>query len=64
MAPYRDNICIIGVLEGEEKEKKKFLKITAEEFPYMGKETVTKSRKLRESTGRISPRRNIYIVLK
>lgn len=30
----------------------------------MGKETVTKSRKLRESAGRISPRRNIYIVLK
>ena len=30
----------------------------------MGKETVTKSRKLRESAGRISPRRNMYIVFK
>ena len=38
------NICIIGVPEGEEREKglgKIFEEIIAENFPSMGKETVT-----------------------
>ena len=38
------NICIIGVPEGEEREKgpeKIFEDVIAENFPNMGKETVT-----------------------
>ena len=48
------NICIIRVPEGEEREKgpeKIFEEIIAENFPNLGKETVTKSRKHRESQG-------------
>ena len=47
----RTNICIIGVPEGEEKEKspeKIFEDIIAENFPNTRKETL-KSRKSRES---------------
>ena len=46
------NICIIGVPEGEEKEKgpeKIFEEIIAEKFPNMGKEIVTPVQKCRES---------------
>ena len=44
MAHYRDNTHIVGVPEGEEREKipeKIFEKIIAKNFPKMGKETVT-----------------------
>ena len=46
------NIHIIGVPEGEEREngpKKIFEEIIVENFPNMGKEIATKSRKCRES---------------
>ena len=42
------NICIIGVPEGEERERlpeKNFEEIIAENFPIMGKETVTQVQK-------------------
>ena len=44
----RKNICIIGVPEGEEREKgpeRIFEEIIVENFPHMGKEIATKSRK-------------------
>ena len=47
-----NNILIIGVPEGEEREKgpeKIFEEIIAENFPNMGKEKPPKSRKCRES---------------
>ena len=43
------NICIIGVPEGEEREKrheKIFEEIIAENFPNMGKETVQESQRI------------------
>ena len=46
------NIRIIGISEGGEREKgpeKIFEEILAENFPNLGKETVTQSRKCRES---------------
>ena len=56
------NIHIIGVPEGEEREKGAeniFENIIAEKFPNLGKETVTKSRKHREyHTGCVFPKRN------
>ena len=48
----RTNIRIIGVAEEEEKKnrsEKIFEEIIAKNFPNMGKETATKSRKHRES---------------
>ena len=48
----RNNIRIIGGPEGEEREKgpeKIFEEIIVENFPNMGKEIATKSRKCRES---------------
>ena len=45
------NMCIIGVPEGEEREKgteKIFEEIIAENFPNMGKEPLTQSRKHNE----------------
>ena len=47
----RNNIRIIGVPEGEEREKgpeKVFEEIIVENFPNMGKEIVPKSRRCRE----------------
>ena len=44
----RTNICVIGVPEGEEREKGKekiFEEIIAENFPSMGKNPSLKSRK-------------------
>ena len=55
------NIRIIEVLEGEEKEKglEKILEeIIAENFPDMGKETVTQVQVAQRVQGRINPRRN------
>ena len=51
----RPNIRIIGVPEEEDKKKgheKLLEEIIAENFPKMGKEIVTKSKKLRESQTR------------
>ena len=64
-----NNICIIGVSEGEEREKgseKIFEKIIAENFPNKGKETVTQVQEVQRVHYRINPRRNIqrHIVIK
>ena len=60
---------IIGVPEGEEKEKgpeKIFEEIIAENFPKMGKETVNQVQEVQRIPGRINPRRNMprHIVIK
>ena len=55
------NIHIIGVPEGEEREKvpeKIFEKIIAENFPSMGKEIVNQVQEAQRVLGRINPRRN------
>ena len=55
------NICIIGVPEGEEREKgteKIFQEIIAENFPNMGKESLTQIQEARVPY-KINPRRNI-----
>ena len=71
---FRDNIkCtnihIIGVPEGEEREKgpeKIFEEIIAENFPNMGKEIVNQVQEAQRVPGRINPRRNTprHIVIK
>ena len=55
------NIHLIVVPEGEEREKgprKIFEEIIAENFPNMGKETVTQVQEAQRVPGRINPRRN------
>ena len=55
------NIHIIGVPEGKEREKvpeKIFEEIRAENFPYVGKETVNQVQEAQRVPGRINPRRN------
>ena len=55
------NINIIGVPEGEERQKgleKIFEEITAENLPNMGKETVTQVQEGQRVPGRINPRKN------
>ena len=55
------NIGIIGVSEGEEREKgpEKILEdIIAEKFPNMGKETVNQIQEAQRVSGRINQRRN------
>ena len=55
------NIHITEVLEGEKREKgpeKIFEEIIAENFPNMGKETVTQVQEAQRLPGRINPRRN------
>ena len=55
------NICIIGVPEGEEREKgpeKIFEEIATENFPNMGKEIVSQDQEAQRVPGRINPRRN------
>ena len=55
------NIRIIGVPEGEEREKgpeKIFEEIIAENFPSMGKEIVNQIQEAQRVPGRIDPRRN------
>ena len=55
------NIHIIGVPKGEETEKgpeKMFEDITAENFPNIGKETVTIVQEMQRVPHRINPRRN------
>ena len=63
------NIHIIGVSEGEEREKgpeKVFEEIIAENFPNMGKEIVNQIQESQRVPGRINPRRNTlrHIVIK
>ena len=55
------NICIIGVSEGEEREKgteKIFAVIIAEHFPNMGKEPLTQIQEVQRVPYKINPRRN------
>ena len=64
-----NNICIIGVPEGEEREKgpkKVFEEITVVNFPNMGKEIATQVQEAQRVPGRINPRRNTlrHIVIK
>ena len=63
------NIHIIGVPEGEEREKgpeKIFEEIIVENFPNMGKEIATQVQEAQRVPGRIDPRRNTlrHIVIK
>ena len=65
----RNNIHIIGVSEGEEREKgteKIFEEIIVKNFPNMGKEIATQVQKVQRAPGRINPRRNTlrHIVIK
>ena len=55
------NICIIGVPEGEEREKgteKIFQEIIAKTFPHMGKEPLTQIQEAQRVPHKINPRRN------
>ena len=55
------NIHIIGVPEGEERQKgpeKIFEEIVVENFPNMGKEVVNQVQEAQRVPGRINPRRN------
>ena len=63
------NICVIGVPEGEEREKgpeKIFEEIIAENFPNMGKEIVNQVQEAQRVPGRINPRRNTprHVIIK
>ena len=63
------NIRIIGVPEGEEKEKGPkniFEDIIVENFPNMGKEISTQVQEVQRVPGRINPRRNMprHMVIK
>ena len=65
----RNNIHIIGVPEGEEREKgpkKIFEEIIVENFPNMGKEIATRVQEAQRVPYRINPRRNMprQIVIK
>ena len=56
-----NNIHIIGVPEGEEREKgpeKIFEEIIVEDFPNMGKEIATEVQEVQRVPNRINPRRN------
>ena len=58
----RTNICIIGVSEGEERDKGPeniFEEIIAENFPNMGKEIATQIQEAQRVPYRINPRRNM-----
>ena len=57
-----NNIHIIGVPEGEEREKgpeKIFEEIIVENFPNKGKEIATQVQEVQRVPGRINPRRNM-----
>ena len=65
----RTNIHIIGVPEGEEREKrpqKIFEEIIVKNFPDMRKEIATQVQEVQTVLGRINPRRNTprHIVMK
>ena len=58
----RNNICIIGVPEREEREKrpeKIFEEIIVKNFPNMGKEIVIQVQEVQRVTNRINSRRNM-----
>ena len=64
-----NNIRIMGVPEGEEREKgpkKIFEEIIVENFPNMGKEIATQVQEVQRVPGRINPRRNMlrHILIK
>ena len=64
-----NNIHIIGVPEGEGREKgpkKIFEEIIVKNFPNMGKEIATQVQEVQKLPGRINPRRNMprHIVIK
>ena len=64
-----NNISIIGVPEGEEREKgpeKISEEIIVENFPNMGEEIATQVHEAQRVPGRINPRRNMprHIVIK
>ena len=64
-----NNVCIIGVPEGEEREKgpeKIYEEIIVENFPNMGKEIATQVQEVQRVPDRINPRRNTlrHIVIK
>ena len=57
------NICIIGVPEGEEREKgteKIFQEIIAKNFPNMGMETLTQIQEAQRVPYKINPWRNTH----
>ena len=57
----RTNIHIIGVPEGEEREKeteKIFQEIIAKNFPHIGKEPLTQIQEAQQVPYKINPRRN------
>ena len=63
------NICIIGVPEGEQREKgpeEIFEEIIAENVPNMGKEIVNQVQEVQRVPGRMNPKRNTsrHIVIK
>ena len=65
----RNNICITGVPEGEEREtgpEKIFEEIVVENFPNMGEEIVTQNQEAQRVPYRINPRKNTrrHIVIK
>uniref|UniRef100_A0A5G2QLX4 L1 transposable element RRM domain-containing protein n=1 Tax=Sus scrofa TaxID=9823 RepID=A0A5G2QLX4_PIG len=65
----RTNICIIGVPEGEEREKgteKIFQEIIAENFPNMGNEPLIQIQEAQQVPYKINPRRNTprHIIIK
>ena len=65
----RTNIPIIGIPEGEEREKgpeKIFEEIIVKKFPNMGKEIATQVQEVQRVPSRINPRRNMprHIVIK
>ena len=65
----RNNIHVIGVPEGEEREKgpeKIFEEIIVENFPNMGKERATQVQEVQRVPYRINPRKNTprHIVIK
>ena len=57
-----NNICIIGIPEGEEREKgpeKIFEEIIVKNFPNMGKEIATQVQEAQRVPYRINPRNNM-----
>ena len=57
-----NNICIIGVPEGEEREKRSkkiFEEIVVENFPNMGKEIATQVQEVQRVPRRINPRNTL-----
>ena len=61
------NICIIGMAEGEEREREKLFKeVIAENFPNMGKEPLTQIQEAQRVPYKINTRRNIprHILIK